>query len=56
VRGQDASASQIAQGAAELRKEVENRDLARLLTVLVDLVPEYCPSGCLRKQLGAAVS
>jgi len=56
VRGQDASASQIAQGAAELRKAVENRDLARLLSVLVDLVPEYRPSGYLRKQLGAAVS
>jgi len=56
VRGQDASASQLAQGAAELRKAVENRDLARLLSVLVDLVPEYRPSGYLRKQLGATVS
>jgi FlaA1/EpsC-like NDP-sugar epimerase len=56
LHGSDVPASGLTQGLAELRSATNDRDLARLLAVLIELVPEYRPSRHLRERAGALVS
>jgi FlaA1/EpsC-like NDP-sugar epimerase len=55
VRGAQVPTLRLTRGLAELRIAVEHRDLAQLISALLDLVPEYRPSAFLRRSTASAV-